>query len=300
MSISVQPVNSDFVATVNGVDLRAPVDEAAIRLIEQAICKYGVLVFPHQALDEGQQVAFGSALGPLDTALKRNVSTQVLGRHTHEAIIDISNVDAAGRVAARDSEKILLNVVNRVWHSDGLGRHWPFRYSILAAVSIVSWGGDTQFADLRAAYDTLDLRTQQLLDVFSFLHPKRMFGIASSEAEERAYPPVCWPLVRTHPDSGRKVLWVDSKLCEIRGVGLAEGRALAQELLEHATQRERVYSHSWRITDLVMWDNRSVLHRGRRFDLAERRDMRRVSTLDDVPSLGHLNAGQDTHIATAL
>ena len=113
-------------------------------------------------------------------------------------------------------------------------------------------------------------------------------GMQDSEQDRSAYPPVRWPMVRTHPGSGRKVLRVDNKVTEISGMSVPEGRALAHELLEHIGQRERVYSHAWTPNDVVMWDNRSVLHRGRRFDLAERREMRRVSTIDDSSSLGEV------------
>jgi alpha-ketoglutarate-dependent 2,4-dichlorophenoxyacetate dioxygenase len=162
----------------------------------------------------------------------------------------------------------------------------PFRYSILSAQSAVSWGGETQFADLRAAYDTLDERAKQLVAnktaLFSFSFPRQVFGMSAPGADDKQFPAARWPLVRTHAGSGRKLLWADTKLMEVSGMTLPEGRILALELLEHITQRERVYSHTWSTDDVVMWDNRSVLHRGRRFDPAERRAMRRVSTLDDV------------------
>jgi alpha-ketoglutarate-dependent 2,4-dichlorophenoxyacetate dioxygenase len=176
------------------------------------------------------------------------------------------------------------------WHSDASYEDHPFRYSILAAQSAVSWGGHTQYADLRAAYDALDERTKDLISekvaTFYSHNTRDWLGMNDSEDDRSTFPPVRWPMVRKHPGSGRNVLWVDSKVIEISGMSVPEGRALAHELIEHIGQRERVYSHGWYPNDVVMWDNRSVLHRGRRFDLSERREMRRVATVDDSSSLG--------------
>src|SRR5690606_32011117 len=154
----------------------------------------------------------------------------------------------------------------------------------------VSWGGATEYADLRAAYDSLDDRTRELISdrtaTFYSHFTRQWLGIDDGPPELRTYPPVRWPMVRTHPTTGRKVIWCDSKVCEISGMSIPEGRALAHELVEHIGQREHVYRHEWRADDVVFWDNRSVLHRGRRFDLSERREMRRVSIVDDSTALG--------------
>jgi alpha-ketoglutarate-dependent 2,4-dichlorophenoxyacetate dioxygenase len=208
----------------------------------------------------------------------------------HDALSDISNLDAGGKVVAADSTKAIMNVSNRFWHTDAAYEHYPFCYSIMAAIRVPSWGGETQFADLRAAYDTLEERTRTLIAdrtaTFYAYQTRHGLGIEDGDALLHAYPPVNWPMVRMHPGSARKVLWVDSKVIEISGMSVPEGRALAHELVEHATQRERVYSHKWSANDVVMWDNRSVLHRGRRFDPDERREMRRVATVCDAGSLG--------------
>jgi alpha-ketoglutarate-dependent 2,4-dichlorophenoxyacetate dioxygenase len=183
-----------------------------------------------------------------------------------------------------------MNVSNRFWHSDGSFKHFPNRYSILNAVVAVERGGQTEFADLRAAYDALDDATRALISdrvgTFYSHNTRDMLHVRASEEERSAYPPVQWPLVRTHPGSHRKVLWCDSKVTRVSGMSVPEGRALVHELIEHIGQRERVYSHTWKSGDLVMYDNRSVLHRGRRFNLEDRREMRRVEVVDDVHSLG--------------
>jgi len=286
---SVKPVKDEFIATITGIDLRSPLTTSNRTMIDAAIWRYGVLVFHDQPLTQDEQLAFGESFGTLETSLPRRYADEAALKDSRVGVLDLSNVTSQGKGADKNDQITLINTINRVWHSDGLGLQTPFRYSILSAQSAVSWGGETQFADLRAAYDALDERTKQLvadkIALFSFSFPRQVFGLGLPEAGDKQVAPACWPLVRMHPGSGRKVLWVDSKLCEICGMTLPEGRILAQELLEHITQRERVYSHKWQAGDVVMWDNRSVLHRGRRFDPTERRAMRRVSTLDDVPPL---------------
>lgn len=288
--IAVEQVHPRFVASIRGVNLSESLTPDEIEQIERAIWTYGVLVFQDQPLTMEQQVAFAAQFGPLDTGLQTKVLNRVATRLGNDAVSDISNVDAAGKIADRAGKMALLNVGNSFWHTDAAYEHHPYRYSILAAVTAASWGGETQFADLRDGYDTLDERTKDLIadkTATFYSHNVRIqLGIQDGEADYIAFPPVRWPLIRTHPNSGRKVLWVDTKVTEISGMSVPEGRALAHELIEHVGQRERVYSHSWTANDVVMWDNRSVLHRGRRFDLAERREMRRVSTKDDSSSLG--------------
>jgi len=178
-------------------------------------------------------------------------------RFRHDEVIDISNVTPQGEVAAR--------------------------YSMLSAVVLPASGGDTEFCDLRAAYDALPEETKEEIrelrsEHYAF-HTRLWLGDTSyTEAQLQSMPPVQWPLVRTHPGSGRKVLWVGAHQTRIVGWTLAEGRVLLADLLEHATQREFVYRHRWQVGDLVMWDNRCSLHRGRRFDLSQRRELRRTTT----------------------
>ena len=289
-AIVIDPVRPAFVARVTGLDLRRPLSAAAIDAIEAAIATYAVLIFPGQPVGIDEQVAFGRRFGPLDTGLQTKLLSKVQTRLGNDAVSDISNVAADGAVADRRHKQAMMNVGNQFWHTDSSYEHHPFRYSILAAQTVVGRGGETEFADLRAAYDALDDVTRDLIAdrtaVFFSHNTRQWLGIEDSPADLAAYPPVRWPLVRVHPVSRRKVLWVDSKVREISGMSLPEGRALAHELLEHIGQRERVHVHRWTPGDVVMWDNRSVLHRGRRFDLAERREMRRVSTVDDSTSLG--------------
>ena len=292
MRLDLAPVTPDFVAVARGVDLNVPLGADMVAAIVRAMNTYGVLVFPDQPLSQDEQVAFAEQFGPLDSGLQTKLMNRVQSRLKHNTITDISNVDAATNdVAHRDNKMSILNTGNQFWHSDSSYDHYPYRYSILAAVTAVSWGGQTEFADLRAAYDSLDERAKQFIKdkegTFFSHNTRQALGIDDSPEEMQAYPPVRWPLVRTHPGSGRRVLWCDSKVCAISGLRKHEGRALAFDLIEHAGQREHVYSHTWHPGDVVMWDNRATLHRGRRFDPTERREMRRVSTVDDVHSLGY-------------
>lgn len=289
----VDAIRRDFVAEISDIDLSQPLSDVDRDRIEQEIYIYGVLVFKDQPISADQQVAFAARFGPLDTGLQTKLLNKVQTRLGNPALSDISNVDASGDVADRKHKQTIMTVGNMYWHSDASYEHHPFRYSILASQSAASWGGETQFADLRAAYDSLDARTKDLIRdknaTFYANYTRDFLGIEDDEEQRRTYPPVRWPMVRTHPGSGRKLLWVDNKVFKLSGMSVPEGRVLAHELLEHIGQREHVYSHKWTAGDVVMWDNRSVLHRGRRFDLDERREMRRVSTVDDSASLGELS-----------
>jgi alpha-ketoglutarate-dependent 2,4-dichlorophenoxyacetate dioxygenase len=160
-------------------------------------------------------------------------------------------------------------------------------YSLLHAVALPSWGGETEFADLRAAYDALDARTQDFIAGLEAehyaLHTRILLGDnAYTDEQKKLMPPVIWPLVDIHPGSGRKVLFVGVHAHQIVGLSTAESRLLLSDLLEPATQRERVYTHTWQVGDLVMWANRATVHRGRRYDLSERRELRRT-TVNDTP-----------------
>jgi alpha-ketoglutarate-dependent 2,4-dichlorophenoxyacetate dioxygenase len=290
MPVKLEPRTSDFVAVVRGVDLHKPISDEDRDAIIKACDHYGLLVFPDQLLEKEELVVFGNTFGEVDTSLQKKLMNHIQRRLGVDTITDISNVDAEGNVAGPEHWQTITTVGNRFWHTDGSYKHTPIRYSILNAVTAVSYGGETQYADMRAAYDALDDVTKKLVSdkvgIFWSHNTRDQLKIQDTDKERGAFPKVRWPMVRTHPGSGRKVLWCDSKVYAIEGLPLPEGRALAHELIEHLGQRERVYSHKWQPGDLVMADNRSVAHRGRRFNHAERREMRRVETVDDSHSLG--------------
>jgi alpha-ketoglutarate-dependent 2,4-dichlorophenoxyacetate dioxygenase len=281
MPLELRPLHPLFAAAASGVDLRRPLDAATVRAIESAMDRHAVLVFRDQPLDEDEQVAFARQFGPLNAGLRK--ATGARTRFKHEELIDISNVTLDGTVAVREDAKLIGTIANQLWHSDSSFQNAAIAYSMLSAVVLPSAGGDTEFADLRAAFDALPEALKRELDSrvarHSAFHSRFMLGDDQYSAEQlRALPTVEWPLVRGHPGSHRKVLFVGVHCTQIVGMTVPEGRMLLADLLEHATQREFVFRHSWRPGDLVMWDNRCTLHRGRRYDLAQRRDLRRTTT----------------------
>lgn len=283
MSLQLKPLHSVFVAEASGIDISQPLSAADVAAIDAAMSDHAVLVWRDCALSGQQQLAFAKSFGPIDLGLKKVFRRPE--RLEDERLIDISNVDAQGNVARRDSPKNLSNFANQLWHSDSSFQTPRAAYSMLQALVLPSWGGATEFADLRAAYDTLPERTKNEIRDLSAehyaLHTRILLGDeAYTDDQKKAIPPAVWPLLETHPGSGRKLLFVGVHAREIIGWPTAEGRIYLSDLLEHATQRERVYSHEWRVGDLVMWDNRSTLHRGRRYDIGERRELRRTTTED--------------------
>ncbi len=285
MSLRLKPLHPLFVAEASGIDITRPLSDTEVREVNAAMNEYAVLVWRGQPLTGQQQIDFAKSFGPLDLGLKKVFKRKE--RLEDERLIDISNVDAEGNVARRDSPKNLSNFANQLWHSDSSFQDPRAAYSMLHALVLPSWGGNTEFADLRAAYDALPDRTkaevQDLRAEHYALHTRILLGDeAYTDEQKKAIPPAVWPLVQTHPGSGRKLLFVGVHARQIIGWPTAESRMYLQDLLEHATQREFVYRHEWQVGDLVMWDNRSTLHRGRRYDVAERRELRRT-TIEDVP-----------------
>ena len=282
MTLQLDPLTPQFAAEARGIDLREPLPEGAARTIEAAMDRYGVLVWRNQPLEEDQQIAFARNFGPLDAGL-RKAYKGAANRFRREELLDISNVEPGGKVAARDSLKNIGNLANQLWHSDSSFQKPAAKYSILSGVVVPPRGGETEYADLRAAYDALPDEMKEMIaglaaQHFAF-HTRMMLGDNSYTPRQLAlFPPVDWPLVRVHPGSLRKLLFVGVHCTHIPGMPLGEGKMLIAELLEHATQRQFVYRHAWSAGDVVMWDNRCTLHRGRRFDLSQRRELRRTTT----------------------
>ena len=285
MALTFKPLSPVFAAEVSGIDLTKPLTQQDVRAINAGMNEHAVLVFRQQPMTAQQQLNFASSFGPLDIGLKRVFKRPE--RLGDERLIDISNVDADGQVTRRDSPKNLSNFANQLWHSDSSFMNPRAAYSMLHCVIKPSWGGNTEFADLRHAYDTLDERTraeiQELKAEHYALHTRILLGDeAYTDEQKKSIPPAIWPIADTHPGSGRKVLFVGVHARQILGWPTAESRMYLQDLLEHATRREYVYVHKWEPGDLVIWDNRSTLHRGRRYDIAERRELRRT-TINDTP-----------------
>jgi len=271
-----------FAAEVAGIDLAAPLPPAAVEALDDAINRHAVLVFPGQSLDDDRLLGLGRLFG--DVEPPRN--HRVVRRLKHAELADISNLDADNKLRSREDHRRLDALGNRLWHADASFRPVPGALSMLFAHVVPPVGGETEFADLRAAYDALPADMQATIEGLvaehSIFHSRGQLGFTDyNETERAALPSVAHRLVRVHPGSRRKTLYMGAHASHIVGWPMPEGRLLLRDLMEHATQREFVYRHAWRAGDLVVWDNRCTLHRGRPYDDATYpRDLRRVTTKD--------------------
>ena len=263
-------------AVVEGFDLRE-LDGTTWPAIEAAFHDHAVLVFPAQHLDDAAHLAFSRWFGPLERA------TAVPRPDQRADFTRLANTDGDGAVVHDPTSRVVQSLVgNQEWHSDSSFKRIAAKASILAAVVVPAEGGETQFADMRAAYDTLDAATktqiEDLVCEHSLMYSRGSLGMLDYSEEERAmFRPVRQRLVRTHPVSGRKSLYLSSHAGAILGMPMPEARILLRDLNEHATQPKFVYVHQWRVGDLVMWDNRQMMHRVRRYDEGQPRDMRRTT-----------------------
>ncbi|HYI84450.1 MAG TPA: TauD/TfdA family dioxygenase [Acetobacteraceae bacterium] len=283
------PLHPVFAAEMEGMDLREPLSPAQAAAIEAAMDRYAVLVFRDQRLDDAQQLAFGSNFGPVEDV--PTLVDQGRRRLENARINDISNLGVDGSILAADDRRRMFNLGNRLWHSDSSFKATPAKYSMLHARVIPPEGGETEFADMRAAWDALPPRMQEnvrdLVCEHSLIFSRAMLGFSEFTEEERERcAPVPQRLVRRHAGSGRLSLYLSSHIGRIRGWPVPEALALVRDLVEFATQREFVYRHRWSANDLVMWDNRCTMHRGLAYDdKAHPRDMRRVTLMDSAPTL---------------
>jgi alpha-ketoglutarate-dependent 2,4-dichlorophenoxyacetate dioxygenase len=294
MTLAIRPIHPVFVGEVSGLDLTRPLSRDEVAAIEAGMDRYAVLVFHDQAIDDEQQIAFTRNFGEIENSAGGNI-TKPHEKRLDPRMNDVSNLGTDGRPMARDDRRRLFNLGNRLWHSDSSFRAVPAKYSILSARVIASRGGDTEFADMRAAYDALDegakAEVADLVCEHSLLFSRGLLGFDELSEEERAmFKPVRQRLVRTHPVTGRKSLYLASHAGAILGWPVPEARGFLRDLTEHATQPEFVYVHKWRRFDLVMWDNRQTMHRVRRFDEREPRDMRRTTVAGDAPTVAQADA----------
>jgi len=284
MAPTICPVTPGFVAEVGDVNLSQPIGASDLLTIRQAFTKYAVLIFPDQHLTAEQHLEFASQFGPLETtiAVHRGEARLRLRRE----LADVSNLDHKSELWGEQSRVRLFQLGNRLWHTDSSFKRRPALASLLYARSIPSLGGHTEFADERAAYDALSEDVKQklasLVAEHSIFNSRARLGFTNfNEEERRELPPVPQVVVRTIPESGRKSLYLASHAGRILGMPEAEGRALIDQLIAHATQRQFVYTHRWRVHDLVMWDNRCTMHRGTEFDdLRWKRDVQRATVCD--------------------
>ena len=277
----IAPIGDGFAAEVSGIDTTGPLPDEAIAVVEAGMDRYAVLVFRDQALTDDTQRAFTRRFGTLEAATGGHV-TAAQDRRLPLDMQDASNLDQHQRVLARDDRRRMFNLGNRLWHSDSSFRQVTARYSLLSGRIVVNEGGRTEFADMRAAYDALDDETKAEVDGLvcehSLMFSRAALGFtALSSAEQAIFAPVRHPLVRAHPVTGRRSLFLSAHGGGIVGWPVPEARAFLRDLTEHATQRRFVYAHAWRRNDLVIWDNRTTMHRVTRFDESQVRDMRRTT-----------------------
>ena len=290
MDLPIYPLAGEFAAEIGDVDLRNETPPATLELIRAAFARYAVLVFPQQQLDSQQHLAFASHFGPLertvDVAMKRSQF------RIDQKLADVANIGPDGSVWQADSRRRAFERGNRLWHTDSSFNSPSGYMSMLYARSIAPVGGNTEFTDLRAAWDTLppplQSRVRGLQAEHSILNSRRKIGIQEFTAEEaEAFAPVLRPLVRQLPESGRTSLYLAAHIGRIEGVGEREGRELLEVITSHATLPQFRYAHRWRVGDLVMWDNRCTMHRGMPFDdLRWPRDFQRATTSDLVDAFG--------------
>jgi alpha-ketoglutarate-dependent 2,4-dichlorophenoxyacetate dioxygenase len=290
VSITVTPTHPGFVAEISGIDLGAPLAPRDRDAIEQAINRYAVVVFRGQKLDDEQQISFARHFGPIHSSAQRARHKDIKHRLASDEIADISNLDGDSNVLQQNSRRRLDWLANRLWHTDASFRAVPGALSLLYAHVVPDEGGDTEFADLRAAYDALPEATKAELEGLvaehSIWHSRGQLAVTTYTPEELAsLPPVPQRVVRTHPGSHRRTLYIASHASHIIGLPVADGRLMLMDLIEHATQPRFVHAHKWRQGDLVVWDNRCTMHRARPFDTTKVRDLRRVTTRDVASTL---------------
>ena len=290
MAIHFRPLTTHIGAEVEGIDLREPLSAAQAEEIHAGMDRFAVLVFHDQPLTNEQHLGFTTALGPLETRMTNSMRTAAGDFRLPPTFNDVSNLDGNNKPYERDDRKRLFAIGNRLWHSDSSFKAIPAKYSLLRAVRIPSKGGNTEFAHMGAAYEALEDETKDLIEDLvcehSQLFSRDLIGFRDFTPEERErFKPVRQRLVRTLPGTGRKSVYLSSHAGTIVGWPLPEARLLLRDLIEHATQREFVYSHKWRVDDLVMWDNRQTMHRGRPYPANEARDVRRTTVAGDAPTV---------------
>ena len=284
MALQVRPILPRFGAEVSGVDITRPLDGESRRAIVDTMDRWGVCVYRDTGLDDAGHIAFSRIFGHLELA---PASKAFAPRMKHRELFDASNLDAAGEIVT-DPNVMLHKKGDRLWHTDSSFMAMRTSYSLLLAHEVPPEGGETWFADTRSAYDDLPQATKDRIDGLevehSLWHSRRLAGFPLTEEDVDARPKVRQPLVLPQPSTGRKALYVAAHACDVVGLPRDEGRALLAELIAFATQPQYVFSVSWNVGDLVIWDNLASMHRGGDYDVTRyRRDMRRTTVREGSP-----------------
>jgi alpha-ketoglutarate-dependent 2,4-dichlorophenoxyacetate dioxygenase len=285
MALQTRPLQSCFGVELVGVDVRK-VDDAMFAEIVAAFEEHSVLLFRGQQIGDEEQIAFTRRFGPLETTIRTINSVAKVAPE----ISYLANVDADDQLIPKGDKRNLFNAGNQMWHSDSSFKRVPAHASLLAAREVPPEGGETEFASMRVGYERLPEATQRLLDgkvaIHSFVYSRGLVSDGLMPPDHAAQvPPVPQALVRANPRNGRKAFFVGSHACEIVGMPTDEARALLRRLLDLATEPDVVYTHRWRPGDMVMWDNRCVLHRGRPWnETVYRRIMHRTTVAGEGPT----------------
>ncbi len=283
------PVHPHFAARVEGMDFRRPLSDEQKTAVRAAMDKYAVVVFPGQSMDDDEQEAFARQFGEVEET--PTLVDQSRRRLPNLKINDISNLGPDGEIWPADDRRRMFNLGNLLWHSDSSFKPTPAYWSMLQAKVIPPVGGETEFVDMRVAWEHLpEELKEEVIDLtayHSLIYSRSQLGFDEFSPEEaERCKPVPQRLVRLHKESGRLSLYLSAHIGAIDGWSRPEAMALIRHLTEFATQREFVYSHEWTVGDLVIWDNRCTMHRGTRFaDKTYPRDLRRVTLMDSAPTL---------------
>jgi len=284
MTITFTKLHPTFMAQVSPIDLRQVSDAASLEQLRHGMTEYGVLVFKGQQFSLQEQLDFAQRL---DGELHSKTSNSALSKNRfgNDALTDISNVTQEGDIMAADDRRRMNNISNRVWHTDASFVDPAGRYSMLYARNIPAVRADTEFADMRAAYDALDKQTQEIIANLhvhhSIVYSRHTMGFDFAPEEQAKLTGATHPLVRTITGSVRKALYLASHADHVVEWPVPEGRLLLKDLIEHATRPQFVHYHEWTLGDLVIWDNRTTMHRGRPYDdKVHKRELTRVTTLD--------------------
>ena len=278
MATEIRQIHDEFAGEVSGIDLREPLSAADVATIEAGMDQHAVLVFRNQNITDEQQIAFSQNFGNIEMKLGGNIRSET---RVNELINDVSNLDNNNKPFDREDRFRYFNLGNHLWHSDSSFRAVPAKYSLLSGRKIPSEGGNTEFADMRAAYDALDDKTKAQVESMvcehSQIYSRGKLGFTFNEEEIDLMKPVRQAMVRSHPVSGRKSLYLSAHAGAIIDMPLPEAKLFLMNLNEFATERRFVYAHKWTQYDLVIWDNRQVMHRARGYDETQPRDMRRTT-----------------------
>lgn len=280
----------DFVAFVSDVDLKNELETDQVKELDTAINKFSVLVFKNQNINDEQQVRFTKYFGEIEASGNKSNITKAKDRRLSTDLADVSNLDKNNKPFTQNDPRRIFNLGNRLWHTDSSFKEIPAKYSLLSARNISKEGGNTEFADMRSAYDNLDMNTKQKVDDMicehSLIYSRQRLGFDMvkelSSEEIKNFTPVEQPLVRQNKITNRKTIFLSCHIGKIRNWIRPDSMCFIDDLIEYATQPKFKYIHKWSQHDLIIWDNRQTMHRARSFDdLKERRDMRRTTVLGE-------------------